>query len=154
MKQASVLALKWGMDGAMKLAKPGCTTRWLVVREKTVNICTDFGNSYNDNCEDDNTTLGLATSWQFWGWQFIVIPITRSYRHIFVSYFCFVYFLPLHNICSQSHIMYPLSVTWSHDPAPYNNSQSELSAEGAKQNIENTPKCTPLNTILLHDPAW
>ena len=46
------------------------------------------------------------------------------------------------------------TVTWPHDPAPYNNSQSELSAEGAKQNIENTPKCTLLNTILLHDPAW
>ena len=29
------------------------------------NICTDFGNSYNDNCEDENTTFGLATSWQF-----------------------------------------------------------------------------------------
>ena len=24
------------------------------------NICTDFGNSYNDNFEDDNTTSGLA----------------------------------------------------------------------------------------------
>ena len=110
MKQAPVLALKWGMGGAIKLAKPGCTTPWLVVREKNnnnINICTGFGNSYHDNCEDDNTTSGLATMWQFWGWQFNVIPITQSYRHIFVSYFCFDYFLPLHKIWSQSQ-MYPL----------------------------------------------
>ena len=60
MKQAPVLALKWGMGGAIKLAKPGCTTPWLVVRKKNndnSNICTDFGNNYNDNYVEDNTIL-------------------------------------------------------------------------------------------------
>ena len=108
---------------------------WLVVREKksnnNINICTGFGNSYHDNCEDDNTTSGLATSWQFWGKQFNVIPITQSYRHIFVSYFCFDYFLPLHKIWSQSQ-MYPLELSW---------------APKARSKILRTPQNVPVWTL-------
>ena len=41
------------------------------------------------------------------------------------------------------------SVSWPHDLARYNNhTRSELSARGAKRDVENTPKYTCLNCIL------
>ena len=97
--------------------------------------------------EDDVLTMWISLSLNDIAFEGVVLIFSGSARNFAVEHDDDdLYIMPMWRLCVKFRHQTIFSVTYDNDQA--GQVQSELSARGTKQGIENTPKCTRANCIL------